>query len=51
MEKLANSVENQKEFLQKLKEERERTELELTQNNMMMQQKVQSLVDERQFVE
>ena len=34
-----------------MKEEKERTERELAQNQMVMEQKVQSLVDERQHVE
>ena len=34
-----------------MKEEKEKTERELAQNDMIMQQKVQSLVDERQYVE
>ena len=48
---MSSSVDKQRELLQKLKEERERTERELAQNQVLMEQKVQSLVDERQQVE
>ena len=51
LQKMSSSVDKQRELLQKLKEERERTERELAQNQVLMEQKVQSLVDERQQVE
>ena len=43
MQKMASSVEQQKELLRQLKEQKERTERELAQNQLMMSQRVQSI--------
>ena len=51
MQKMASSVEQQKELLRQLKEQKERTERELAQNQLMMSQRVQSIESERAEVE
>ena len=49
--KLSSSISKQRELLNKLQEEKQRTEMELRQNEAVMQTKISSLAEERLNVE